>query len=146
MALIKPTDRVLSIGDACGYASAVIAQLAKAVVALDCDGDWVQKAAGTMADLGIDNVDAVHGPLRRGHAAKAPYDVIVFCGGIGEIPAEITAQLGKGGRLVAVVDRAPGLGKLVRVTRDGDCFGQCETFDAWAPPLPDPAAKPSFSF
>jgi len=143
---IRPGDMVLNVGDATGYATAVIARMAAFVVALDCDGDWVQKAGATLAELGINNVDFVHGPLPRGHAARAPYDAIVFCGSVDTVPAEILAQLAEGGRLVAVVGTASGQGRAVLVVRAGDGFGRREVFDASLPALPGMAAKPSFVF
>ena len=143
---IKASDVVLMIGDATGYATAVAAKLAGFVVALDCDGDWVQKAAGVLAELGIDNVDMVHGPLLRGHGAKAPYDAIVFAGAIGEIPDQIRGQLGEGGRLAAVVEAGPGRGKLVTLVRSGEDFRLRELFDASLPALPGLAATPRFEF
>jgi len=143
---IKGADVVLIIGDATGYVTALVAKLAGFVVALDCDGDWVQRAAGVLAELGVDNVDMVHGPLLRGHAAKAPYDAIVFAGAITEIPDQVRLQLGEGGRLAAVVAASPGRGKLVTLVRHGESFARRELFEASLPALPGTAAKPHFEF
>lgn len=143
---VKSGDVALVIGDATGYVAAILAKLAGYVVSLDCDADRVQKAAGVLADLGIDNIDLAHGPLQRGHTAKAPYDVIVFAGAIAAVPDAVRAQLGEGGRLVAVVQTCPRLGKLVRQVRSGDQFSLREAFDASAPMLPGMDAATGFRF
>ncbi|MEW5726779.1 MAG: rRNA adenine N-6-methyltransferase family protein, partial [Pseudomonadota bacterium] len=70
---VKSTDVVLNIGDATGYATAVIAKLAQTVVALECDSEWCQRATAGLGDLGIDNAAVVQGHLAQGYAAQAPY-------------------------------------------------------------------------
>lgn len=133
---VKPTDVVLNIGDATGYATAVIAKLAQTVVALECDADWCQRATAGLGELGIDNAAVVQGPLAQGYAAQAPYDVIVFSGAVGEVPQAVCRQLGDGGRLAAVVESGAGLGKGMLVVRAGDTFGRRVLFDATTPVLP----------
>lgn len=135
-ASIKPTDVVLNIGDATGYATAVTAKLAQTVVALECDGDWCGRATASLGDLGIDNAAVVQGALDQGFAAQAPYDVIVFSGGVAEVPQAVCRQLADGGRLVAVVDAGTGAGKGTLVVRVGDTFGRRVLFDATTPMLP----------
>lgn len=143
-AAIRPTDVVLVVGDATGYVTAVAARLASFVVALDCDGEWVQRASASLNELGAGNVEVVQGGLDQGHRAKAPYDAIVFAGAVGEIPAVITRQLGDGGRLMAVVRGRSGVGRGTLVLRAGDTWGRRELFDAATPALPGQTAKPHF--
>ena len=143
---VKSGDVALVIGDATGYVAAILAKMAGYVVSLDCDSDRVQKAGAVLAELGIDTIDLAHGPLPRGHAAKAPYDVILFAGAVAAIPDAVRAQLGEGGRLVAVVQPGPGLGKLVKQVRSGDHFSLREMFDASAPTLPGMDAATGFRF
>lgn len=145
-AAIKPTDVVLNIGDATGYATAVISKLAQTVVTLECDGDWAQRAGQSLTDLGIDNAAIVQGALERGYPAQAPYDVILFSGAVTEIPAAICRQLADGGRLVAVVTTSPGVGKGTLIVRVGDTFGRRILFDAATPLLPGFLPKPKFVF
>lgn len=142
-ARIKPTDVVLSIGDATGYSTAVTARLAQTVVALECDGDWANRATQSLNDLGIDNAAVVLGRLEKGYPAQAPYDVIVVAGAVAELPMDLCRQLGDGGRLVAVVNSTPGLGRGTLVVRVGDSWGRRVLFDAATPVLPgfQPQAK-----
>lgn len=143
---IQPTDVVLCVGDATGYATAVVSKLAQTVVALECDADWAGRASQSLSDLGVDNAAVVRGALDQGYATQAPYDVILFAGAVSEVPAAICRQLADGGRLVGVVSATSGLGKGTLVVRVGDTFGRRVLFDAAAPMLPGFAAKPKFVF
>lgn len=143
---IRPTDVVLNIGDATGYATAVVSKLAQTVVALESDPEWAVRAGQSLSDLGIDNAAVVQGALDQGYAAQAPYDVILFSGAVTEVPVAICRQLADGGRLVGVVATTPGVGKGALVVRVGDTFGRRVLFDAVTPLLPGFQPKPKFVF
>jgi protein-L-isoaspartate(D-aspartate) O-methyltransferase len=145
-AAIRPTDVVLNIGDATGYATAVIAKLAQTVVALECDPEWAAHAGATLSELGVDNAAVVAGELDKGYAAQAPYDVIVFSGAVSEIPQTICRQLADGGRLVTVVDEGAGPGKGILVVRVGESYGRRQLFEAGTALLPGFQPKPKFVF
>src|SRR6185312_13026628 len=102
-ARIQPSDMVLDIGCATGYSSAIAAKLAATVIALESDSALARAAEGNFAKLRIDNVVVQRDELRVGCPRHAPFDVILIQGSVSEIPAAIAAQLGEGGRLVAVV-------------------------------------------
>lgn len=143
---IKASDVVLTIGDATGYATAVIAKLASTVVSLECDADLTARAGAALVELGIDNAAMVQGPLPQGFPAQAPYDAIVFAGAVNEIPVAVCRQLADGGRLVGVVDAGPGPGHATLVVRVGDTYGRRVLFEAATPALPGFAGKRSFVF
>lgn len=143
---IRPTDVVLNIGDATGYASAVVSKLAQTVVALESDADWGARATQSLSDLGVDNAVVVRGPLEQGYSVQAPYDVILLSGAVAEIPAGLCRQLADGGRLVGVVGAGGGVGKGTLVVRVGDTFGRRVLFDVVAPVLPGFQPKPKFVF
>ncbi|MBI2241424.1 MAG: protein-L-isoaspartate O-methyltransferase [Magnetospirillum gryphiswaldense] len=145
-AKIKDGDVVLNIGDATGYSTAVLSKLAQTVVSLECDSDWAGKATASLNDLAIDNAAVVQGALDQGYPAQAPYDVILFSGSVGEIPASICRQLSEGGRLVAIVDEGRGVGRGTLVVRVGDTWGRRQLFDARIPQLPGFAKKAGFVF
>jgi len=142
---IRPTDVVLNIGDATGYATAVVSKLAQTVVALESNADWAGRATQSLSDLGVDNAAVVRGALEQGYAAQAPYDVILLSGAAAEIPAALCRQLADGGRLAGVVGGS-GVGKGVLVVRVGDTFGRRVLFDVVTPSLPGFQAKPKFVF
>lgn len=146
VAAIERTDAVLDVGCGPGYASAVMARLARRVVALEEDAALARQASTLVAEFAIANVVVVEGALAEGHAARAPYDVILLNGAVAAIPPAIAGQLADGGRLVAVVQQGSGMGKAVLMTRVGDVFGQRIMFDAATPLLPGFAALPRFVF
>jgi protein-L-isoaspartate(D-aspartate) O-methyltransferase len=146
MAAIEPEDIVLDVGCATGYAGAVMARLARSVVALDEDRAWTQRAAANCRELGLTNVAVVDGPLAAGYPPRAPYHVIIFGGAVAAIPPEISSQLAEGGRLLAVVKPDSGMGKAVLVTRLEGVLAQRVIFDAGTSMLPSFAARPGFVF
>ncbi|MGD9480960.1 protein-L-isoaspartate O-methyltransferase family protein [Shinella sp. G-2] len=102
LAEIAPSDVVLEVGCATGYASAVLSLLGSSVVALESDADLAASATETLARLGYDNVAVVTGGLETGYAPEAPYDVVFVHGAVEFVPDALFAQLRDGGRLVVV--------------------------------------------
>lgn len=146
-AAIAQTDRVLVVGDASGYAAAIVARLAGRVVMLESDSGAAATARERLAELGCANVEVVLGPLERGHAAEAPYSAIVLAGAAADLPEALHAQLVEGGRLVGVI-RKPGapLGQAEVIERVGAKLSRRPVFDAGTPYLPGYQPAPSFAF
>jgi protein-L-isoaspartate(D-aspartate) O-methyltransferase len=145
-ARIQPSDMVLDIGCATGYSSAVAAKLAATVIALESDAAFAKAAEDNFAKLRIDNVAVVRGELRAGCARHAPFDVILLQGAVAEIPAEIAAQLGEGGRLVAVVAPPDQTGRATLALKTEGIVSHRELFDAAIPTLPGFELAPGFRF
>ncbi len=99
---IQPNEMVLDIGCGLGYSSAVVAQLAEAVVAVEEEPAFVGEAQSLLAEHGVDNVAVVEGPLAFGAAKHGPYDVILVQGSVEQVPSDLVAQLREGGRIGAV--------------------------------------------
>jgi protein-L-isoaspartate(D-aspartate) O-methyltransferase len=99
---IQPDELVLDIGCGLGYSSAVIAQLAEAVVALEEDHDLASEAERLLGENGADNVAVIEAPLAQGAAKHGPYDVITLQGGVEQIPQAILDQLKDSGRIGAI--------------------------------------------
>jgi len=143
---IIETEVVLDVGCGSGYSAAVLSRLASTVVAVESDADLAEQAKARLAELSVDNVAQVTGPLSAGDAAHGPYDVIVIEGAVAEIPAALTAQLADGGRLLAVVAGETGLGRATLVARVGDAFSSRVLFDTSAALLPGFQARSGFKF
>ncbi|MCG8512422.1 MAG: protein-L-isoaspartate O-methyltransferase [Rhodospirillales bacterium] len=146
LATVEKDDAVLVIGAATGYSSAVLAQLASAVVAVEVDQKLAEKSTETLLEMNIDTVAVVEGDLRSGNAKQAPFDVIFFEGAIEDVPDEIVDQLAEGGRLVAVMRGASGNGRGTLVTRKNGIVSRRDVFDANLPFLPGFEPKPVFEF
>jgi protein-L-isoaspartate(D-aspartate) O-methyltransferase len=160
LADVEARDRVLDVGCATGYATAVLARLAGEVVGVEPEPKLAASATKNLAELGFANVRIVEGALAQGHAASGPYDVIVLGGSVPEVPEPLLAQLKDGGRLAAVIvketqgqeiqgQEIQGLktqGKAYLFVKvEGKVSGQPH-FDAGARPLPGLAPLPSFAF
>jgi protein-L-isoaspartate(D-aspartate) O-methyltransferase len=142
---IKATDRVLHIGCATGYGTAILAKIASSVVALEEDAALAKAAAANLSAMGIGNAEIVTGPLAKGVPAKGPYDVIVIEGAVETLPDTLADQLTEDGRLVSIVGTGrTGRGTLFRKTEKG--FSGFPFFDAAAPLLPGFVKPPAFVF
>jgi protein-L-isoaspartate(D-aspartate) O-methyltransferase len=144
-AAIKDTDHVLDVGCATGYSAALLGRLAGSVVALEEDRALARFAEDALKSVGAGNISVVTGSLVDGCKAKAPYDVIFVEGAIEVVPHALCEQLKDGGRLVAVVGRAPTCRATLYRSVRGDVSGW-PIFDASAPALPGFAKPPAFVF
>jgi protein-L-isoaspartate(D-aspartate) O-methyltransferase len=138
-------DAVLVVGCATGYGAALLARLARRVVALECDAGLAAAARANLAAVGADGVEVVVGPLPAGWPARRPYHAILIEGAVQEIGPALADQLAEGGRLVAVVrrDRA---GHAVLGRKIGGTLTITELFDAACPVLPGFARPSRFEF
>ena len=142
---LSPGDVVLDVGCGTGYSAAVLARLASSVVALESDPELARYANETLAELGIDNVAVVTGPLEKGYAGEGPYDAILLEGAVETIPESLFEQLKPDGRLVAVI----GYDRTARATvyrRSGDGVSGRAVFDAHVSPLPGFRRPKAFVF
>jgi protein-L-isoaspartate(D-aspartate) O-methyltransferase len=140
---IAPTDRVLDVGCATGYAAAVLARIGAQVVALEQDSGLATAARTALASQ--PNVTVESGPLSEGWAKAGPYDVIVLEGATEVAPHALCRQLKDGGRLVCVLGSGPDA-KAMLYRRSGDDIGARPVFDAAAALLPGFAKAPEFAF
>ena len=141
---IAETDVVLDVACGSGYTSAVLGQLAQAVVAIEDQDELVEHASEVLASLEADNVAVIKGELNAGNAKQGPYNVIHINGAIDTVAPALFDQLAEGGRLTCVVGSNPGVAKLF-VKSDGSIFTQT-LFDAEVPRLNAMTKAASFSF
>ncbi|PTS72811.1 protein-L-isoaspartate O-methyltransferase [Sphingomonas sp. HMWF008] len=140
---LRADDRALLIGAAGGYTAAVLAELVAEVVAVESDATLVALARTALA--GSPTVTLVEGALDAGHAAGAPYDVIVIDGAVEEIPQALIEQVKIGGRVVAgILDR--GVTRLSAGRRTAGGFGLLDFADIDCVTLPGFARPRTFTF
>lgn len=145
-ARIRDTDKVLDIGCATGYGTAILARIAASVVGVEEDEELARQARARLAELGVLHATIIDAPLAQGYGAGAPYDVIVIEGAVTAVPDDTAAQLADGGRLVTVVRADPGLGQATLMCRVKSVLSRRPLFDAAAPSLPGFVPAPSFVF
>ena len=141
---MRETDHVLDVGCASGYSSALLARLARSVVALEEDPVLAKLAQANLSRIAGKAI-VVAGPLVQGWPAQAPYDVIFLNGASEIVPRALFSQLAERGRLVAVIGRAPAARAMLYRRVAGDVSGW-PVFDAAAKVLPGFAAPPEFVF
>jgi protein-L-isoaspartate(D-aspartate) O-methyltransferase len=143
---VARTETALVVGAGVGYEAALIAQLARSVVAVEESADLARLGRGALVEHRIATVKFVEGPAAQSSRARPAYDIILFGGAVAEIPGEISAQLAEGGRMAAVVRPDEGPGRATLATRTGGILAHRVMFDAATPMLPGFARKPAFVF
>ena len=142
-AQVRPEDHVLLVGAAGGYAAAVLALLARSVVALEEEESLVGLAREALA--GEARVELVQGPLNAGWAAGAPYDLLIVDGAAEALPEALVAQVKPGGRvLTGVIDR--GVTRLAAGRRTEGGFGLIDFQDIECAELPGFRRLRTFTF
>jgi len=117
---IGPDDKVLEIGAGSGYAAAVIAQMAREVVAIERHHELVELARERMPRLGYYNVKIVEGDGTRGCPAEAPFDAIVAAASGSHVPSVLIDQLKPGGRIVMPIGDPHSVQSLIKLTKHED--------------------------
>jgi protein-L-isoaspartate(D-aspartate) O-methyltransferase len=95
-----PSHRVLEIGTGCGYQTAVLALLVKAVYSVEVIDALAARATATLAALGYQNVHIRSGDGRDGWPEHAPYDRILVAAAAETVPPALVEQLADTGILV----------------------------------------------
>lgn len=110
-------EKVLEIGTGCGYAAAVLAEIAADVYTMERIEGLATIASTVLDELGYDNVHVRQGDGTLGWPEEAPFDAIVVTAGGPDVPGTLKHQLKIGGRLVIPVGKSSWYQQLVRVTR-----------------------------
>ena len=144
-ARVEASDRVLDIAGGAGYSAALLAGLAKEVVALESIASLSTQAAANLAAAGVTNAKAVSGPL-DGASVSGVFDLIFVNGAVEEGLEPLLAKLAPGGRLIAVRKIAGHAGKVTRFEKVAGETSHRILFDAAAPVLDAFARRPAFVF
>ena len=118
-------DRVLEIGTGCGYAAAVLAEIAGEVYTIERVASLADRARRTLGRLGYGNVHVIVGDGTLGWPDAAPYAGIVVTASGPGVPDALKEQLAIGGKLVIPVEHGGGFQYLERITRISE--GEYET-------------------
>lgn len=137
---ILSTDKALDLGDPTGYSAAILSRLAREVTVVDNPSPALADSRKNWLTLGYHNISSAQ--------PQGPYDVIVINGAVAEIPQDILALLGAGGRLACILQTSKrAVGKIAIVTKEASGAVATKLFeDASAPFLPGHEAKEEFVF
>ena len=100
---LSPTDKVLEIGTGSGYVTALLTELVARVISIERHASLAESASAQLERLGYSNVKWVTGDGTRGFPEAAPYDAIIVSAAAPELPPDLIAQLGEGGRMIIPV-------------------------------------------
>lgn len=132
---VQPTDVALEVGSGSGHMTALLATLAAKVHSVEIHPDLHAMAARNLRMADIDNVTLHVGNAAAGWKAQAPYDVILLTGSVPVLSEDFKRQLKVGGRLIAVVGKAPIMtARLIQRMAD-DAFSDSGLFETCIPSL-----------
>ncbi len=97
------TERVLEVGSGSGYFAAVLARLAREVVALELEPELVARSSALLGELGVGNVMVHLADGARGWPGAAPYEAIVLSCTAPAVPEALWDQLAPGGILLSPI-------------------------------------------
>ena len=138
-------ENVLEIGTGSGFMTACLARLAAHVTSVEIHADFIESAAGKLADEKIDNVE-----LRQMDAMQelpeGQFDAIAVTGSIQSFDPRFVEALSPQGRLFVVVGDGPTMhAKLIERTEEHD-WQTVSLFETELAPLVHGALPPQFSF
>jgi protein-L-isoaspartate(D-aspartate) O-methyltransferase len=141
----QPNDVALVVGDATGYAAAILSRLVATVFLLVPPGSAPEATEALLGGLGCDNVVQQPGEAEQGHPAQAPFDLILLVGSVPAIPPALLDQLADQGRLAAVVEHGRS-GKVTVARKINGAVGRLTPFDARIFRLPGLRTETGFRF
>lgn len=143
---VQRHEKVLVIGAATGYITALLGHKAQQVFALEADAGLAAQATANLKRAGVTNVTVLNQDGVAGLAAEQPFDAILLAGSVASVPQALLDQVKVGGRLAAIVGGEPVM-RAVMITRStaGE-FRTLEMFDIVTGRLPGFAEAPSFTF
>lgn len=143
---IQDHDKALEIGTGSGYATALLASLAKQVVSVEIIPELQETAKQALQHNGFGNVILETGDAAHGWQSHAPYSAIAVTGSMPILAEELKQQLSIGGRLFVILGTAPVMTATL-ITRESDTvWSQEDLFETVLPALANVEQPPAFVF
>ena len=96
-------ERVLEVGTGSGFQTAILSSLAREVHSIELIPALAERAAKTLADLGVAHVFIHIGDGSQGWEESAPYDAIIVTAAALLVPKPLLDQLAPLGRMILPV-------------------------------------------
>ncbi len=143
---IRPTDTILEVGTGSGYLTSLLAALGGQVHSVETDAELSKLAAGNLSTHNIGNASLEIGNATRGWDVHQPYDVVVVNGALPSLPQALCENLNIGGRLAAIIGKAPVMEALL-IQRVGESnWSDVVLFETDLRPLPGTEKPDLFEF
>jgi protein-L-isoaspartate(D-aspartate) O-methyltransferase len=142
---VGPDSKVMVVAAGTGYSAALLARLARQVIAVEEDDRLAALAEEKLRALGAVNATVVRGRLGEAWLAEAPYNAILVDGAVEFVPDGLLGQLAPEA-LLAVIERDERISRAMLYERVGDGAARWPLFEAWATLLPGFARKREFVF
>jgi len=113
---LRGNEKVLELGTGSGYEAAILAELARKVVTVECVPELAESARRVLDKLGYSNIEVHVAGRTLGWPEGAPYDAIIVSAGAPTVPQVLLEQLTWNGRLVIPVG-SRWQQELLRVTK-----------------------------
>ncbi len=140
---IQAHESVLEVGCGSGFMAALAAHRAHTVLSIEIDRRLFGFGSANLERAGIRNVRVELGDGAQGWSERAAYDVIILSGSLPVVPQAILSQLKIGGRLAAIVGRAPVMTAQIVTRATETSYDSLPLFETCLKPLrnawqPDP--------
>lgn len=140
------TETILEVGTGSGFLTALLSRLCQKIISIDYYDDLSASAREKLKQHGCDNVELYTGNACNGWFEKAPYDVIVFTGGIDALTEAHRLQVVPGGQLFAIIGKEPIMqGQLHRINHEQEWSVEI-VFETCLPSLINPSKPGNFIF
>ena len=116
---LQGKKKVLEIGTGSGYQAAVLAKIVHQVFTIEIVQPLAERAAGTLKEVGCDNVTVRTGDGYQGWPEEAPFDGIIVTAASDHVPEPLLEQLAIGGRLILPIGKFQQDLVVVRRTEKG---------------------------
>ena len=113
---LKGDEKVLELGTGSGYEAAILAELTRQVVTIECIPELAESAKRVLQKLGYSNIEVQLASKTLGWMEEAPYNAIIVSAGAPSIPQVLLGQLAWGGRMIIPVG-SRWQQELIKVTR-----------------------------
>jgi protein-L-isoaspartate(D-aspartate) O-methyltransferase len=135
---VQPEETVLEIGTGSGWVTYLLSVMAKSVDSVEIHESLSAMARRALQNHGVRNVNCLVGDAARGWPPSAPqngWNAIFITGSLPILPDAFRQSLAVGGRLIAIVGRAPVM-EATLMRRTGNDRWTTETlFETSIPPL-----------
>ncbi|WP_426175129.1 protein-L-isoaspartate O-methyltransferase family protein [Massilia sp. TWR1-2-2] len=143
---LKKHETVLEIGAGSGYMAALLAHKARHVTTVEILPELKTMAETNLAKAGITNVTVALGNGAQGWTQGAPFDVIVISGGLEVLPDAFLKQVKLGGRIAALIGRAPVMSCNIVTRVSETAFETTKVFETNVKYLSGAVASSHFTF